>query len=98
MDEIRDIVVPLLRPYARRIEVFGSVARGDETTESDVDILVRLRPEGERPPLGLKWFALENQISEALGRPVDLASARALSRHIRPLIESDRRLLYDEAG
>jgi predicted nucleotidyltransferase len=36
---LRTKVEPLLRPFARRISVFGSFARGDSTAQSDVDLL-----------------------------------------------------------
>ena len=95
-ETIRDVVVPLLRPYVSRIEIFGSVARGEARADSDIDILVHLRPENERPPLGLRWFEIEDELADRLGRPVELVTERALSRHIRPLIESDRRVVYED--
>jgi predicted nucleotidyltransferase len=58
----------------RRIAVFGSVVRGDDTPESDVDIRVTLKPSGERPALGLKWIGLEQEWSRVLERDVDLVS------------------------
>ena len=51
--ELQEKIVPLLRPYAKKIAVFGSYARGEETADSDIDILVDLLPPGERPSLGL---------------------------------------------
>lgn len=96
LDAIRDQIVPILQPYASRIEIFGSVARGDDTPDSDLDILVTLRPDGERPRLGLRWFELEDELAERLGRPVEMVTERVLSRHIRPLIKSDRRVLYED--
>lgn len=95
-DSIRDDIVSLLRPYASRIELFGSAARGEADTGSDVDLLVTLRPEGERPPLGLRWFDLEEEVAQRLGRPVEIVTERALSPHVRPFIESDRRVLYED--
>lgn len=95
-ETLRDVVVPILQPYVSRIEIFGSVARGETRADSDVDLLVRLRPESERPPLGLRWFEIEEELAERLGRPVELVTERALSRHIRPLIESDRRVVYED--
>ena len=89
-------IVSVLRPYASRIELYGSHARGEARPDSDVDILVELRPAGERPRLGLQWFALEQQLSDRLGQPVEIVTERALSPHIRPHIASDRRVLYDE--
>jgi len=89
-------LVEALRPYASRIELFGSTARNEADADSDLDVLVTLRPSGERPSLGLKWFALERELSEKLGRPVELISKSAMSPHVRPHIESDRILLYED--
>lgn len=96
MEELQEVLVPALQPYASRIEVFGSVARGEAGMESDVDVLVRLRPSEQRPPVGLRWFALEQELGEQLGRPVELVTERALSRHIRPYMETDRVVLYED--
>jgi hypothetical protein len=96
MEELQSVLVPALRPYASRIEVFGSMARGEAGAGSDVDVLVRLRPSEERPPMGLRWFALEQELAERLGRPVELVAERALSPHVRPHVQTDRVLLYED--
>lgn len=70
----------------RHLFVYGSVARGDETPESDVDLLV----EFDRP-VGLFHFVrLRDLLAELLGRDVDLVSLDALD-------ESDRRSVLGEA-
>ena len=94
--EIRDKVVPVLRPHVRRIALFGSFARGEEGPESDIDLLVELKPPNERPPLGLQWFGLEEELSRILGRKVELVSARALSPYLRPYVEKELIVLYEE--
>lgn len=48
-DRIRDIVLPALRPYAARIFLSDSTARGEADTDSDADLLITLRPPAERP-------------------------------------------------
>jgi len=59
-EELKEQVVRVLLPWGtKRIAVFGSVARGEDRADSDVDILVELKDPGSRPPIGLKWFALE---------------------------------------
>ena len=84
--ELGDKIVPLLRPYVKKIAVFGSFARGDETPESDIDILVELKPPGQRPSLGLKWFGLEQELGRILGREVELVSESAMSPFVRPYV------------
>lgn len=92
---IRDQIVPLLAPYVSRIRLIGSVARGETRPDSDVDLLVTLKPSAEHPALGLRWFALEHELSEHLGRPVELITEAALSTHLRPFIEQDAVVLYE---
>ncbi len=96
LENLRRYVVPLLKPYARRVAVFGSCARGDEREDSDIDILVDLKPPDERPPLGLRWFALEEQLSQIVGRRVELVTEKSPSPHVRPYVEEDKVVLHEE--
>lgn len=97
IESLRQKVLPVLLPWgARRVAVFGSVARGEETARSDIDILVDLRDVGERPVIGLKWFAIERELSAVLGRPVEMVTSRALSPYVRESVERDMVILYDE--
>ena len=93
--EIREQLLPLLEPYVSRITLFGSIARGDDHPDSDIDVLLTLKAPSDRPPLGLQWFQLEQTLSDHLGRRVDLVTEDALSRHVRPHIDSDRVVLYE---
>ena len=95
-EELREKIVPLLKPYVKRVAVFGSFAHGEDTPDSDIDLLVALKPSGERPPLGLNWFGLWAEIEQRLGRKVDLVTEDALSPYIRPYVERERVVLYAE--
>lgn len=71
----------LARRYgARRIRVFGSVARGQEGPDSDVDILVDF-PQGY--DLFKQRMPLAEELAELLGRKVDLVPEHELNQHIR---------------
>jgi len=94
--DLREKVLPLLRPYVRKVSVFGSFARGDYTLESDIDLLVEFKPRELRPALGFKWFGLWDELEAILGRKVDLASESALSPYVRTHVEKDLVLLYEE--
>lgn len=94
--DLKDKVLPLLKPYVKRISVFGSFARGEETAESDIDLLVELKPPENRPRLGLEWFGLEEELSCVLGREVELIAEGSLSPYLRPYAEKDLVLLYEE--
>jgi predicted nucleotidyltransferase len=74
-----------------RLEVFGSVGRGDARPDSDVDIHYELAP-GAR--LGWEVEDLTDERSEVLGRPVDLVSRRALHERLREAVLAEARLLY----
>jgi predicted nucleotidyltransferase len=61
---------------ARRLRIFGSVARGDQVPESDVDVLVEL---GERRGL-FDMAALQRTLEELLGCPVHVMTVTGLSQ------------------
>ncbi|MCR4418729.1 MAG: nucleotidyltransferase family protein [Clostridia bacterium] len=88
--------MPELKPYAKRVAVFGSFVRDDLTPDSDIDLLVTLKPPEERPRLGLRWFSLEERLSQMVGRKVDLVSESALSPFIRSHVYSEMVILYEE--
>jgi len=89
-----DIVEFCLRNKIRRLSLFGSVLRDDFTPESDVDVLVEFEP-GER--VGLRFFAMEQELSDLLGRKVDLNTPGFLSRHFREEVQLQAEVLYDAA-
>ena len=62
----------------KEIGIFGSVVRGEEKEESDVDILV----EFEKPIGFFKFLELEEYLSNLIGRKVDLVSKKSLRPHI----------------
>jgi uncharacterized protein len=90
-------ITPLLKPYVKRISVFGSYARGEETAKSDIDLLVALKPSHLRPALGLfEVIRLEGELKKKLGREVDLITEEGLNPRRKPYIERDRVVIYEE--
>jgi uncharacterized protein len=89
-------VTPILRPYVNRISVFGSYARGDATAESDIDLLIALKPSETRPVLGLfEFIKLEETLAKKLGCDVDLITEEGLNPRRKSNIEKDRVILYE---
>ena len=97
LDELRGQILPVLMPLGiKRVALFGSMVRGEETEKSDIDILVKLKPPNERSPIGLKWFGLAEQLSHILEYPVDLVTEDGLSPYIRPYVEQEMIIIYEE--
>ncbi len=65
------------RYHIRRMALFGSVLRDDFTPESDVDVLVDF--ELDRTP-GLEFITIQDELSEILGRQVDLHTFEGIER------------------
>jgi predicted nucleotidyltransferase len=72
------------RHGARNVRVFGSVARGDAGPGSDIDVLVEFEP--GRSLLDL--IGLQQDLSDLLGRKVDVVSQGALGEGDRILGEA----------
>jgi len=78
----------------RRLALFGSVLRDDFAPDSDVDVLVEFEP-GTR--VGLAFFAMQRDLSQILGRRVDLNTPEDLSRYFRDEVMREAEVLYDAA-
>lgn len=78
--------------HIRRLALFGSVLRDDFGPASDVDVLVEFEP-GTRT--GLRFFGLERELSELIGRKVDLNTPGFLSRHFRDQVLAEAEVQYD---
>jgi predicted nucleotidyltransferase len=72
--------------------LFGSFSRGEETKDSDVDIMVSL---DKSKPIGLKFFGMWNDLEELLGRKVDLVSEGTLLPFAQESVERDKILVYE---
>ena len=94
--DLKSKVTPILQPYANRISVFGSYARGDATAESDIDLLIALKPADTRPVLGLfEFIKLEEALAKKLGCEVDLVTEEGLNPRRKMNIEKDTVVLYE---
>jgi len=91
--ELENQIIPVLAPYGvKRVALFGSVVRAEDTARSDVDILVEFKA-----PVGLFRLArMQRELEERLERPVDLVTEGFLSRYMRPYIEEEQVVLYEE--
>lgn len=69
----------------RRLALFGSVLKGTDRSDSDVDLLVEFELNAVPGLLGLA--GIEAELAELLGRRVDLRTAQELSPYFREAVE-----------
>ncbi len=79
------------RRHIRRLALFGSAVRGDFKASSDLDVLVEFE-QGHVP--GLEFFHMERELSELLGRKVDLNTPHFLSPEFRRQAMAEAEVQY----
>lgn len=72
--------------------VFGSVSRGEERKDSDVDIMVSMSPDSK---MGLAWFGMIVDLEKKLKRPVDMVVEGDLLPFAKESAERDKILVYE---
>ena len=80
------------RHRIRRLALFGSVLKGTDRADSDVDLLVEFETGCVPGMLGLA--AIEDELSALVGRRVDLRTSRDLSRHFRDSVVREAAVQY----
>ena len=75
--------------------IFGSFSRGEETSDSDIDILVVL---DESQHVGMKFFGMYEDLKALLGRKVDLVTDRSLAPFARESVDRDKILIYERTA
>lgn len=79
------------RHHIRKLAVFGSALREDFRPDSDLDVLVEFGP--EHTP-GLAFLGMEQELSELLGRKVDLNTPQFLSPYFRDKVLAEAEVQY----
>lgn len=88
--EHRDDLLSLARKCgAEDVRVFGSVARGEETDASDIDLLVRWNDQASL----CDWVAFQEEASRILGRKVEVASETSLHWYLKNRILAEAKPL-----
>ena len=77
---------PFLKAY-----LFGSYVRGNADKQSDIDILVDL---DYSQKIGLQFIQMKIDLESLLNSKVDLVSSKGMSKHIKPMIDNEKRLIY----
>jgi predicted nucleotidyltransferase len=86
VEEIKKKIIPILKRHGvTRAGIFGSVVRGEETKESDIDVLVEIE---SRMSL-LDFVGLKLELEDALEKRVDLGEYSTIKPIIREQILSE---------
>ena len=93
LDELKSRLIPFCQRHGvARLEVFGSLARGEPHPGSDIDLLVTFQPDIH---LGWDFFELHKELEDMLGCKVDLLTRRSVEQdenfiRRRSILESTR--------
>ncbi len=91
IEQIKEKINPILR--ANNVEyaaLFGSVARGEDRPDSDVDVLVRVK----RPYGLVQFISLKHRLEDVLNRPVDVVEYDAIKPAFAQSILKDATPIY----
>lgn len=93
LTELKEKISPILQAYGiKKASVFGSVSRGDNRPESDVDLLLELGPGS----MGMiKFIGLKHKLEDILGKSVDLITKGNINRHLEPYIRPELKTIYE---
>jgi len=80
------------RNHIRRLSLFGSAVHGQLRPDSDIDLLVEFEP--DRTPGLFSIVKMEMELSNALGRKVDMRTAEDLSQYFRDEVVENAKLQY----
>ncbi len=79
---------PVLKAY-----LFGSYVRGMADNKSDIDILVDL---DYSQKIGLQFIQMKLDLEKLLNNEIDLVSSNGMSKYIKPLVDVEKRLIYEK--
>ncbi len=89
---IENIIISTLKSYQPiYVGLFGSFVRGENSAESDVDVLVKLSKSCSL----LQLIAIEQELSNKLGKKVDLVTEASLkNQRVKDSIFHDLKIIY----
>ena len=83
------------RHHIRKLSLFGSILTPQFHDDSDIDVLIEF--ESGRTPDLLTYAGMQTELSEMLGRQVDLRTAHMLSRYFRDEVVASSVVQYERS-
>ena len=95
-EQIKKIVTEVIQnspnqSNIKSIALFGSFLHGDQTIDSDVDLLVDLKESTGF----FKLMEIQNMIEDGIGRPVQLLTKNSISRYFRTEVLREAEKIYE---
>ena len=87
----KDVIELLKKNNVAMVGLFGSYARGEQKETSDIDFVIRFSKSNGL----LAFIRLKRELSEILGKNVDLVTERSISPYIRKNIMDDLKVIYN---
>jgi predicted nucleotidyltransferase len=85
-------IIKILKPYnPKKIGLFGSVARNEETKESDIDILYDFAA----PVTLINLVEMQDKLQKELRKKIDLVSENAIHPKLKDYILNDLKVIYE---
>jgi predicted nucleotidyltransferase len=75
----------------KKAYLFGSYAKGNATSQSDLDILVELDLNHK---MGLEFIQMKLDLESLLKKEVDLVTTKGISHRVLPMVEKTKQLIY----
>lgn len=87
-----DVIISVLKPFnPKKISIFGSYARGENSQNSDIDILYNF----SNAVSVFQLVKIKNQLEKLLNKKIDLVAENYIDERIKPLIYQDLKVIYE---
>ncbi len=90
--QTKKMISLLKRRGVKKAALFGSVARGEQTSQSDIDLVV----EFSKTPTLFEMAKLQRELEVIVKKPIDLVTYRSLHPLIREHVLNDQKVLYEK--
>ena len=88
-----DLTIFCKKNYIKKLALFGSAVRNELRPDSDIDILVEF--EKDHVPGLLRFSHMKNELSDTIGRDVDLRTPEDLNRNFRNNVVQEAMVAYE---